>query len=286
MTKIPTSILRNLLILALSIGLVFATQTVQERVRAKTASGQSNHYVDLLLEGTDFKTDCEKAEQPALIDPRDEVQKVINKYHDTVNCLFNTRIKILVEQMLEPEAEKKKPLTKEQTEAMLKNLSPPEFNTNPETGEVTGRKDCASQDGGLNLSTYCLANAATKEYFAFRSALVVARKKTQQEAGQHLPPSYPTKGSTAEQKDAALKLGIQEYGAVIEKINRELEISKETLDQGLAAYQELQMSLPLHRKYKEVIKSLEEYRGKISSIRKEVELYPTTFLDVTTTQCN
>lgn len=264
---------------------MLATQTVQERVRAKTATGQANRYVDLLLENKDFKTDCEEAEQPSLIDPRDEIGLVIDKYHRTVNCLFNTRIKILVEQMLEPEAQKdqegkKKPLTEEQIKSMLENLSPPKIKS-------TGRKDCANENGGLNLSTYCLADAATKEYTAFRSALVVARKKTQQEAAQNLPENYPTKGGAIEQQQA-LQFGknVQEYGAVIEKIDRELTISREALDLGLASYQELQMALPLHRKYKEVIKYLENYRSKVSSIRKEVELYPTTFLDVTTTQCN
>lgn len=275
MIKIPTSILRNLLILALSIGLVLAT-----------ATGQANRYVDLLLENKDFKTDCEEAETPSLIDPRDEIGLVIDKYHRTVNCLFNTRIKILVEQMLEPESQNKKPLTEEQIKSMLENLSPPAIEPDSKTGEMR-RKDCANENGGLNLSTYCLADAATKEYTAFRSALVVARKKTQQEAAQNLPENYPTKGGAIEQQQA-LQFGknVQEYGAVIEKIDRELTISREALDLGLATYQELQMALPLHRKYKEVIKYLEEYRNKVSSIRKEVELYPTTFLDVTTTQCN
>ncbi len=278
---VPSSILRNFLILVLSIVLVLATQTVKERVRAKTAAGQANPYIDLFLENKDFKTESEEAEQPALIYPRDEIGLVIDKYHRAVNCLFNTRIKILVEQMLEPEqmleseSQNKKPLTEEQIRSMLKNLSPP-------TGEIKGRKDCANENGGLNLSTYCLAKAATKEYTAFRSALVVARKKTQQEAGQNLPKNYPTKGGAIEQ----LGKNVQEYGAVIEKIDRELTISREALDLGLAAYQELQMALPLHRKYKEVIKYLEKYRDKVSDIRKEVELYPTTFLDVTTTQCN
>jgi hypothetical protein len=288
MRPLKASIIRNFLILALSIALVLATQTVQKRVRAGTVTDNIDRYVDLFLEGKDFKTECEEPETPALIDPRDRVGRVINKYHDAVNCLFNVRIKILVEKMLKGQRVilADKPLSEEDLKAILKNLSPPPpLPPDPETGQSMGREDCSNEGDGRNLSTYCLAKVATEEYFAFRRALVVARKQAKNEAAQNLPKNYPTKGGDT-QPIELLGKNIQEYGAVIEKINRELEISREALDQGLAAYQELQMALPLHRKYMEVIKKLEKYRDEVADIRDQVSLYPTVFLDVTTTQCN
>jgi chromosome segregation ATPase len=78
---------------------------------------------------------------------------------------------------------------------------------------------------------------------------------------------------------------LSSLGSELNRIDREIELSRQALDQALSAYNELQMALPLHRKYKETIKALEKYRNKVSDIRKEVDLYPVTFLDVTTTQC-
>ncbi|GEM_PF-5451263 len=290
---IPSSVLRNVLILTLSIALVLATQAVSRRVSAGAATQDTiDRYLDLFLEGKDFKTECEEPEGEALIDPRDKVGLVIDKYHRTVNCLFNTRIKVLVEQMLDPKAENKKPLSEEQIKEMLKNLSPPDFNKDPKTGEIKGRLECQNTGEGRNLSTYCLSQAVVDEYFAFRRALSFARKQAKDTAAQRFSTDLTTKdGKIPEgfiEQKSLLDAGknIQEYGAVMEKIDRELEISREAIDQGLAAYQELQISLPLHRKYMEVVKSLEAYRDDVSSIRKKVELYPTTFLDVTTTQCS
>lgn len=296
--SIPRSVFRNLLILMLSIGLVFATQVVSHRVSAGTVTQDTiDRYLDVLLGGKDFKTECEKPEQESLIDPRDKVELVIHKYHRAVNCLFNTRIKILVEQMLEPEAEKKKPLSKEQIEAMLKNLSPPPLihKKTGEVEEVVGREECKNDGEGRNLSTYCLSQAVVNEYFAFRRAMSFARRQAKDSAAQR----FKTDLTTLTTQDGSVPSGvieqkslldagknIQEYGAVMEKIDRELAISREAIDQGLAAYQELQMSLPLHRKYLEVAKMLEKYRDKVADIRDEVSQYPTTFLDVTTTQCN
>ena len=85
-----------------------------------------------------------------------------------------------------------------------------------------------------------------------------------------------------------LSVGVQggtEFNALRNKIGNEIDFAQQALDQGLAAYNEFQMALPLHREYQEIIKSLEAYRDAVAAIRKEVELYPSTFLDVTTTAC-
>ena len=78
---------------------------------------------------------------------------------------------------------------------------------------------------------------------------------------------------------------MQEYGATLNRIDREIDIARQSLDQALGAYNELQLAFPLHKKYQQVIKTLEKYRDKISGLRKEIEWYPVTFLDLSTTAC-
>lgn len=293
--KFPTSILRNLVILALSASLVFMTQVSRF---SSAESEQGNKYEDLLY-GGDFDVNCETgdAEDREARDEEeldmDEVDEVIGKYHEMINCLFNMRIQKMVKKMLESD----KKLTKEDLDKILISLSPPKFIPNEEN-QAVGREPCLNEGDGMNLSTYCLAQAATEEYMQFRAAMQKARQKEKQDAAQQF--FKVTGKSVNEAPDKFVEqrsLGgafadifqgekaLQDYGATINRIDDEMKFARTALDQSLAAYSELQMALPLHRKYKEIITTLEEYRDKVSDIRKEVDLYPVTFLDVTTTQC-
>lgn len=294
--KLSHSIIRNLIILALSAGLVFATQVTKQSSAAPSQT--TNGYLELLRNNKDFKTECEE-EQPrdslveALSNP---VTRTIEKYHEVINCLFNKKIEVMVKKMLKPD-EDGKPLTKEDLQKIFKLLSPPAFKLD-EQGQPVGREDCKGEGEDMNLSTYCLAQAAVKEYFQFREAMQEARRIEKEKAGQQF--ETVTGKKPGEAPDTVIQqrtLGgaiadifqgekaLQSYGETINRIDREIDIARQTLDSGLAAYSELQMSLPLHRKYLEVIGALEEYRDHVRDIRKEVDLYPITFLDVTTTQC-
>lgn len=279
--KLPRTIIKNLIILALSASLVFATQIARHSLAANPPS-LDNKYTSLLF-GGDFDVDCEQA-QAENAEAADEqtadlgkTDTVIRKYHEVINCFFNKRIKMLAEKMLKTGEENER-LTAEDLEKIHKLLSPgePIFDEN---GQQVGRKKCQGEGEDINLSTYCLAQAATEEYFEFRQAMLEARRLAQIEAAQK-------KFEPGEKTDISqLSHSLLSLGAALNRIDREIEISRTALDQALSAYNELQMALPLHRKYLETIEVLEEYRDKVSDIRRETDLYPVTFLDVTTTQC-
>lgn len=282
--KIPSSILRNLIILVLSAGLVLVTQVARYSSAANPPS-LDNKYTDLLRNNKDFNSECGEARErtslsEALSNP---ITRTIEKYHEVTNCFFNKRIKVMVKKMLKEDVENK---------PLLLFPPPQKFDEND---QALGREKCKGKGEDINLSTYCLADAAVKEYFEFRQAMQEARRLAEVEAVQKKF-ELETAGSE-EGKDelhgeffglgdvSRLSRRLRSLGGELNRIDKEIELGRQALDQALSAYNELQMALPLHRKYLEVIGGLEEYRDKVSDIRKEVDLYPVTFLDVTTTQC-
>lgn len=292
MKFILRSISRNLLILAISAALVLATQMARNAVFAGDGEDQGgaqapDRYVALLTANKDFDGFCTGFRLPRIpiIAPladklSDPTDRVIEKYHEEINCLFNSRIKILVEKMLKGQHTftSDTPLSPEDFADILAALTPPQLKFDDE-GQAVGREPCKGIKGEPPLSTYCIAMSAVDEYAAFRRAMVRAREMAKYDVTQQ----WKTESELKSVNDANVNL--RAYGEKINKIDREIEVSRQALDQTLATYNELQMSLPLHRKYKDVIKALEEYRNTISKIRMEVDLYPFTFLDVTTTEC-
>lgn len=194
-----------------------------------------------------------------------DAQEMIEHFHETVNDYFNVRIKKLVA------------LSKNKEKGDLEKLSlllaPPTFNIDPATKQPSSRTPCAGEGDQINLSTYCLSQIAVNEYFDFRAGMLVAREKAKVDSalqGRDLSDVYKN---------------VQSYAATVETIDREIALARETLDQALATYNEFQLALPLHTKYLQVITALESYRDKVAKVRKEIDQYPPTFLDVTTTAC-
>lgn len=222
-----------------------------------------------------------------------DVDDLIENYHDTMNDLFNSRIKILVSKMLRD----KEPLKKKDLEEITALLSPPPPKLD-ENGQPIGREACKGVGNQPPLSTYCLAQVSVDEYFKFRAGMLRLKGLARQEAGTKFESITGQKKENApdfviENRNLFGAVGdlvqgqksLQGYGETINKIDREIEIARQTLDQALAAYNELSIALPLHRKYQEVITSLEKYRDNVSAIRREIDLYPATFLNVTTPAC-
>lgn len=302
MKNIPKSIIRNSIIFALSISVLLLTQ-IKFSAQALTEIAPQNKYVNVLY-GGDFDIDCENASAESFETGEetemnaDEADRVIKKYHEMINCLFNKNIKIMVKEFL-PEENNKKSLSKADLDRIFSLLAPPAIQVD-ENGLPKGRKDCKGEGGQQNISTYCLAQAATNEYFEFREAMIKAHELERQKAGtrfETLTGKKPQEGQMpdvmVEQRTLFGAVGdvlqgqksLQGYGARINRIDREIDIARQTLDQALAAYNEMQMALPLHAKFQETIKLLEKYRDKISKVRKEIDFYPRTFIDVTTPSC-
>lgn len=262
MSQIPNykPVIKNFLILLITAVVVIATHRAVFFASAEGAEVDRAEKYIAILRGEHYTTDIENTE--------DATDELVQTYHKIINDLFNARIAGMVQ------------LGNTNVEKMLAAITPPKV-------ENEKRAPCKGPNNQQNLSTYCLALDATSEYFAFRKAMIEARRVAKEQAARRFT------GTVIEQRNLFQRTGdlftgqknIQGYGEVISRIDRETDIARQSLDQGLAAYSELQMALPLHQKYVEVIKSLEAYRDKVSAIRRQIELYPSTFLDVTTTQC-
>ena len=70
------------------------------------------------------------------------------------------------------------------------------------------------------------------------------------------------------------------------RISKEETTSKAALDQTLATYDQLRVAWQMHKKYMQVYQDLTTYRDKIVDIRHQTDLFPSKFLDMTTTKCN
>lgn len=233
--------LKNALILALSALAVIAFQAATlggvKAENKKTAALEAK-YMDMALKGGSADT---------------KVDKLLEKYHTTINGLFNERIKIMV---------------KAENQGTLSDLiKPPEF----EKDKPSVRKPCIGKNQKPNVSTYCLAMLSTDEYFAFRKAMEYVKNLAISEVG----------GASSKTSDKEFR----KYGSIINRIDDEISIGKQTLDQALAAYNEMQLALPLHKKYLEVIKTMELYRDAVADVRDEIEQFPAEFIDVTTPMC-
>lgn len=248
------ALLRNFLIFFLTVAIVVLTQQVKRSVKAAEPGSceKPKTYSDFVLCGH-------------------SADELIDKYHNDINKFFNENIKRMVAAMKENEG-KSKELT------IL--FKPPEYQK--ENGVPTIRQSCDSVP--KNLSTYCLAISGTRKYFEFRDALLVARSAAEQAAG-NVSARLQSGAITKNGDISDAQQNMQNLGQLIDKINREADLSRQALDQALSAYNEMQYALPLHTKYMEVVKSLEKYRDKVAGIRRTIEQFPSTFLDVTTTQC-
>lgn len=243
---------------------VVVMQLSHDRVAAEQTEG-GNPYKDMVFNGL-------------------SIDSVVEKYHSNVNDYFNGKVKQLMVIA--------KSGTDEDIITLTARVTPPE-QTFDSAGLANGRKDCkTAEEGGENLSTYCAANDLTKQYLMLREALMIRRQEALSEVRQRFETIGAVRQNAFEQQRmfGGTPLGegqknIQDYGQIANQVDEELDLARKSLDQGLAAYNEMQISLPMHIKYKKLTKALELYRDKLSSLRKEIELYPGTFIDVTTPAC-
>lgn len=285
------SVFRNLIILVMCVVFVFATGKAKIGIFAQDTETATVNKYSKVLDGGDLENDCSGDGLISRIQNLNEtnLNKMVRKYHENINCMFNKRIEKLVWNLLDMTSEGKKI----KGEELTKLISPPGFIVDPQTKKPTAfREPCKGEGGDVNLSTYCLAQDAVKEYFEFKDALEEAKKYEKDRAIELFQTKSGTSVNNAPNTitDATVDFttgikALQESGKSINQIDLEADIARQALDQTLAAYNELQMALPLHRKYREVITALEKFRDGIAKVRDQIELYPSTFKDVTTSAC-
>lgn len=117
------------------------------------------------------------------------------------------------------------------------------------------------------MSTYCLSMEGLYLYTEYISRL-------ESLSGENLQ-----RGSSS----------VSEYLLEVDERNTaialELEQAKEVLEGATSVYQEFAHAYPMHGKYKEIINELLKYKLSLKDIRKEVQFFPTKFIDATSSQC-
>lgn len=119
-----------------------------------------------------------------------------------------------------------------------------------------------------NYSTFCVAMRVANEYELYETAL----KKRQK--------SLISDGSITTIDEVAARLATQSNA-----IETEIISAQQALDTSLATYNDIALYYAMHLEYEKIIKSLTKYNVKLEEFRKEVEKYPSKFIDPTTPKC-
>jgi hypothetical protein len=256
MKTIPKSVIRNFLLLVVVATVVGVTHLNSAPAVAKPKE-QANKYLE----------------------HRKNISSMVLDYHETLNKLFNERIKALNEE--------------KDIEKLLKLVVPPVRNKK-------GVRECVGEDGKPNLSTFCLAESGMLQFFQLRAALEETRELLQTDAANKferinaeaqkdidaIEEREPLIEATAFGPNHYFKAAIlNDVGIALQRVEVEIDVAEKTLDQSLAAYNEFQMALPLHRKNQEIIRALEDYRDQVAKVRDEITVFPDKFTNVSTTQC-
>lgn len=184
----------------------------------------------------------------------ENIPAMMKAYHSTVNEIFNEQFENLNDAFKDGPNEETKNL-----------LKPPKLEDN---------QSCSSD----NLSTYCLAEELTGVFSAYSEAMY-------ENSSLFTESSECESGSDDEESPVTIDEVTQYASARTTFISQEIEHAKETLDVALSVYNEFQTAYVMHRKYEEILESLQKYEASLYRIRKDVEKYPVKFVNVSTPNC-
>jgi len=123
--------------------------------------------------------------------------------------------------------------------------------------------------GDNNISTYCVGDAALKELENYKRALIEHAKLL--DVDENI-------------RETQLSVSTR-FASKINKVEKEIGRAEESLDLALAVYNELQVAYPIHLELMVTIDNLEDYKKRLKALRKQVNKFPSKFIDVTTNKC-
>lgn len=177
-----------------------------------------------------------------------------DRYHDTMNKMFNVKLAKMYGILEDPDFYKKH-----------KDLLYPPL-------DIDQKKDNLQtiiEKCGENVSTYCVSMLGTDMYLQYLQKMTDLRP-------------------TLEQVDEAI-LPVQHLIAVTaernERMDQEVERARQALEGTLAVYNEYRLAYPLHKKYEQIIKDLIKYKLALKDLRLETAQFPGKYVDTTSDQC-
>lgn len=122
--------------------------------------------------------------------------------------------------------------------------------------------------GEKNVSSYCVSMGALDLYIAYIETILAV--------GNELP-----------ERDESTKIDVlfTDISLREESIEKEIEHARNAMEETMKIYDEFKTAYPVHKKYEEIIKSLNRYKVAIKNVREEVEEFPGRFIDATSPIC-
>jgi hypothetical protein len=139
----------------------------------------------------------------------------------------------------------------------------------PNVAHVLDSADCESG----NVSTYCLAVRLNDELLGLELYLT-------SRLGELAEVEEDEDEELNDLEKAIAAAASQDY-----KITTELVAAQDSLDVLLNVYNQIQLVYPLHREFGVLFTSLEGFNKALANVRNEVEVFPSTFNDVTMVKC-
>ena len=193
--------------------------------------------------------------------------QVMFLYHKGMNELFNSKLEKVVEILDEPEGEGKGI----DNELLRSPCTTADFKKDGGVQEC--EKKCI--DNPDNVSTYCVSVQAMDMYMRY----MIRLSKIQGSV------DFSSIG-LAELR--IIPLTDMVYQGILSRdaaIYEDVDKSRKVLEATLAAYNEFITAYPIHIQYKAIIKNLIKYKNKLKDVRNQAVLFPSSFVDVTSTKC-
>lgn len=220
------------------------------------------------------------------------VNDVITAYHNNINDAFNRYIKLMMTNITaNPDDPNGKPFRADGAALTVSDCfaHPENYSTFCVSANLLGANsdDCpsvTSSTGTLSdgMDSFCRLSGDAlplKGYLNFVAAL--------NKRGQNL---FDTQKAASDWQKTGQNV-LNSATAITDLISRQtstnlaMDTAKKALDQTLSAYDQLRVAWPLHVKYMSVYHDLQTYRDKIVDVRHQTDLFPSKFIDLTTTAC-
>jgi hypothetical protein len=155
----------------------------------------------------------------------------------------------------------------------------------PSKEKVAGEEDLAvilEECGPANVSTYCVSMGALTFYMAYIERLDSIQDSA---AMPGFRPSEDVFDFLPGGVNPSVEGVLRETAARNEQIKAEVKEARQVMEAAVAVYNEFRFAYPAHEKYRQIIRKLTKYKLVLKDIRKRAMLFPTRFIDASSSEC-
>ncbi len=119
-----------------------------------------------------------------------------------------------------------------------------------------------------NVSSYCVAMQATDLYFSYRNKLSDIKE---------FLPELPD--------NATKETALNSIGNRDEKVDVEVDEALKVVEATIIAYDEFKTALPMHNKFRQLIRLLNKFKIHLEDVNDQVKEFPLRFVDASSSTC-